>query len=75
MIPAPIFFVMASHNQKADHPNARSMKKQHLPEKICQHCQRPYTWRKKWEKVWLEVKFCSTACSNAARRSRKQSPQ
>ncbi|WP_394984445.1 DUF2256 domain-containing protein [Cellvibrio sp.] len=72
MIPALIFFVMASYNQKA---KVRSMKKQHLPQKICQHCQRPYTWRKKWEKVWLEVRFCSTACSTAARRNRKQSPQ
>ncbi|WP_331352609.1 DUF2256 domain-containing protein [Cellvibrio sp. UBA7671] len=51
------------------------MKKQHLPQKICQHCQRSYTWRKKWEKVWLEVKYCSTACSTAARSNRKQSPQ
>lgn len=23
------------------------MKKQHLPEKICIHCLRPFTWRKK----------------------------
>ncbi|HEY0891691.1 MAG TPA: DUF2256 domain-containing protein [Cellvibrio sp.] len=49
------------------------MKKEHLPQKICLHCQRPYTWRKKWEKVWLDVKYCSTACSTGARRNRKQS--
>jgi hypothetical protein len=30
-------------------------KKQHLPEKICMVCQRPFAWRKKWEKVWEEV--------------------
>jgi hypothetical protein len=37
-------------------------KKQHLPEKICVVCQRPFSWRKKWEKNWEEVKYCSQAC-------------
>jgi hypothetical protein len=37
-------------------------KKQHLPEKICMVCQRPFAWRKKWEKVWEEVKVCSDKC-------------
>ncbi|MDG1055230.1 MAG: DUF2256 domain-containing protein, partial [Crocinitomicaceae bacterium] len=23
-------------------------KKQHLPEKVCATCGRPFTWRKKW---------------------------
>jgi hypothetical protein len=40
----------------------KNVKKQHLPEKICIICQRPFTWRKKWEKVWDEVKFCSDKC-------------
>ena len=40
----------------------KNIKKQHLPEKICIVCQRPFTWRKKWEKVWGEVKFCSDKC-------------
>jgi hypothetical protein len=22
-------------------------------------CNKPFTWRKKWEKVWDEVKYCS----------------
>lgn len=38
------------------------MKKQHLPEKKCVQCERPFTWRKKWEKVWDEVKYCSDKC-------------
>ncbi|MBK8425339.1 MAG: DUF2256 domain-containing protein [Lewinellaceae bacterium] len=38
------------------------MKKQHLPEKQCIVCGRPFTWRKKWEKVWEEVKYCSDQC-------------
>lgn len=36
--------------------------KQNLPEKICLVCQRPFSWRKKWEKVWEEVRYCSDAC-------------
>ncbi|MDF2158212.1 DUF2256 domain-containing protein [Algoriphagus sp. CAU 1675] len=38
------------------------MKKENLPVKICAVCQRPFTWRKKWEKNWAEVKFCSKKC-------------
>nr|WP_219928768.1 DUF2256 domain-containing protein [Flavobacterium pallidum] len=38
------------------------MKKSELPSKICLCCQRPFSWRKKWEKVWDEVKYCSDRC-------------
>jgi len=41
---------------------SKAIKKQHLPEKICVVCDRPFTWRKKWEKVWDEVKYCSDRC-------------
>ncbi|HRD79522.1 MAG TPA: DUF2256 domain-containing protein [Saprospiraceae bacterium] len=37
-------------------------KKQHLPQKTCPVCSRPFAWRKKWEKVWEEVKYCSDRC-------------
>ncbi|MFZ9308942.1 MAG: DUF2256 domain-containing protein [Candidatus Nanopelagicales bacterium] len=40
----------------------RGVKKQNLPEKICLHCQRPFTWRKKWEKDWENVLYCSKSC-------------
>ncbi len=40
----------------------RGVKKEHLPEKTCAVCGRPFTWRKKWAKVWDEVKYCSDAC-------------
>ena len=40
----------------------RGVKKQHLPEKICPVCHRPFTWRKKWEKDWNNVVYCSNAC-------------
>jgi hypothetical protein len=38
------------------------MKKQHLPEKICLACKRPFEWSKKWEKNWAEIKYCSKRC-------------
>lgn len=43
--------------------NAMKMKKNsELPEKICPVCNRPFTWRKKWERVWDEVTYCSQKC-------------
>ncbi|MGB0393050.1 MAG: DUF2256 domain-containing protein [Flavobacteriaceae bacterium] len=40
----------------------RGVKKEHLPQKICPSCQRPFTWRKKWERDWDKVKYCSKKC-------------
>ncbi|MBC7536492.1 MAG: DUF2256 domain-containing protein [Ferruginibacter sp.] len=40
----------------------KQKKKSMLPQKICIVCQRPFTWRKKWEAVWEEVKYCSEKC-------------
>jgi hypothetical protein len=40
----------------------RGIKKQNLPNKTCMVCNRPFSWRKKWEKVWDEVKYCSDRC-------------
>ncbi|MBD1215789.1 MAG: DUF2256 domain-containing protein [Anabaena sp. CoA2_C59] len=36
--------------------------KSNLPKKICIVCQRPFTWRKKWQDCWDEVKYCSERC-------------
>ncbi|MBC7722665.1 MAG: DUF2256 domain-containing protein [Pedobacter sp.] len=36
--------------------------KSYLPTKNCIACNRPFTWRKKWEKNWNEVKYCSDKC-------------
>ncbi|MBC7892324.1 MAG: DUF2256 domain-containing protein [Sphingobacteriaceae bacterium] len=33
-----------------------------LPIKTCPVCQRPFTWRKKWERDWETVKYCSERC-------------
>ncbi len=47
----------------------RMRKKSDLPQKTCQHCGLPFTWRKKWEKVWDEVKYCSDRCRSESKRS------
>ncbi|MEI8020536.1 MAG: DUF2256 domain-containing protein [Schlesneria sp.] len=40
----------------------RSIKKQDLPQKICQACGKPFAWRKKWSQEWPHVKYCSEKC-------------
>jgi hypothetical protein len=37
-------------------------KKVNLAEKTCPVCEKPFTWRKKWERCWDEVKYCSERC-------------
>jgi len=44
------------------------IKKIDLPTKICIVCQRPFSWRKKWEKDWDEVKYCSNKCKKNKRK-------
>ncbi|ABG38682.1 zinc finger protein [Paraglaciecola sp. T6c] len=39
------------------------MNKTQLPSKICPVCQRPFSWRKKWQKDWEHVKYCSKRCA------------
>lgn len=46
------------------------MKKQHLPTKICPVCEKPFTWRKKWEKNWDDVKYCSERCGRRKKPAR-----
>lgn len=43
-------------------PMPKHVKKANLPTKPCAACNRPFTWRKKWEKDWDEVRFCSEKC-------------
>lgn len=38
-----------------------------LPGKVCLHCGRSFSWRKKWEGNWPEVKYCSERCRRTAR--------
>ena len=49
----------------------RNVAKQNLPTKICVTCNRPFTWRKKWERCWDEVTTCSKRCNSERRRGAK----
>ncbi|WP_299107498.1 DUF2256 domain-containing protein [uncultured Winogradskyella sp.] len=40
----------------------KGVKKANLPTKICPVCNRPFSWRKKWENNWNDVKHCSEKC-------------
>ena len=42
-----------------------------LPVKTCVVCNKPFTWRKKWERCWDEVTVCSKRCG-AERRGAKR---
>ena len=44
--------------------SAKQIKKSDLPSRVCEACNRPFKWRKKWERVWDEVKYCSDRCRN-----------
>lgn len=45
-------------------------KKSDLPTRRCAVCQRPFTWRKKWEKVWNEVNDYSDRCETHRSKTR-----
>ena len=47
-------------------------KKLNLPEKICEHCQRPFAWRKKWQRCWQDVKYCSDACRALSKKKKHE---
>ena len=34
-----------------------------LPSKVCIVCNKPFSWRKKWERDWKNVLYCSKKCS------------
>ncbi|CAM4202617.1 DUF2256 domain-containing protein [Psychrobacter arenosus] len=42
-------------------------KKVNLPQKTCPVCQRPFTWRKKWERDWEQVIYCSERCRRSGK--------
>eukprot|EP00979_Chaetoceros_neogracilis_P001451 scaffold249_cov262-Chaetoceros_neogracile.AAC.18 len=51
----------------------RGIKKENLPTKTCITCERPFTWRKKWEKCWDEVTACSKSCNRKRRQHNSSS--
>ncbi|MEM7410285.1 MAG: DUF2256 and DUF3253 domain-containing protein [Myxococcota bacterium] len=36
--------------------------------KLCSHCGRPFSWRRKWQRVWPQVRYCGARCRREARR-------
>ncbi|MEN8718240.1 MAG: DUF2256 domain-containing protein [Sulfurovum sp.] len=42
--------------------NSKAKSKTNLDSKICPTCQKPFTWRKKWERDWENVTYCSKLC-------------
>ncbi|MGJ8650281.1 MAG: DUF2256 domain-containing protein [Opitutaceae bacterium] len=45
----------------------KTVHKSNLPTKVCIVCQRPFTWRKRWENCWDEVVHCSERCRRTKR--------
>jgi len=48
--------------------------KKPLPEKTCPVCQRPFSWRKRWERCWESVVYCSDACRRGTPRGAALQP-
>lgn len=51
-----------SRSKNKSQKKSKAIAKADLPQKICPVCDRPFTWRKKWEACWDEVKYCSDRC-------------
>jgi hypothetical protein len=66
-----IRFVVVSSFTEIHRSMPRGVLKENLPTKICIICERPFTWRKKWERVWDEVTTCSKSC-NRKRKARNR---
>ncbi|WP_316831769.1 DUF2256 domain-containing protein [Pedobacter aquatilis] len=45
----------------------KGVKKSNLPAKICPICDKPFSWRKKWEKDWVNVIYCSERCRRSSK--------
>jgi hypothetical protein len=44
--------------------------KRDLPFKVCEHCGRPFSWRRKWARDWETVRYCSDRCRREAANDR-----
>ncbi|MBD5781560.1 DUF2256 domain-containing protein [Pelagicoccus sp. NFK12] len=47
-------------------------RKINLPTKICPVCERPFSWRKKWQLNWDHVTYCSERCRNRRGKGRNR---
>ncbi len=64
-------FFVASAFTEIHQSMPRGVLKENLPTKICIVCERPFTWRKKWERVWDEVTTCSKSCNRKRKASNR----
>jgi len=55
--------------QMAKNKKGKTISKTNLPSKICVVCERPFTWRKKWERDWDEITTCSKSCNAKRKKS------
>ncbi len=53
----------------------KTIAKENLPSKVCVVCNRPFTWRKKWERNWDEVTTCSKSCNAKRKAMAKTQPE
>jgi hypothetical protein len=56
--------VFRSLNSRTSKGMPNGVAKSNLPSKMCVICDRPFTWRKKWERSWDEVTTCSRSCNS-----------
>ncbi|WP_349771119.1 DUF2256 domain-containing protein [Alienimonas chondri] len=54
---------------KPSNAEPRRPSKGDLPTKTCPVCERPFSWREKWERDWEQVRYCSEACRRASKRT------
>ena len=50
----------------------KMVRKGDLPSKICEFCQKPYNWRKKWARDWDNIRFCSERCKKEGKKEGKK---
>ena len=48
---------------------AKMVRKGDLPSKICEFCQKPFNWRKKWSRDWETIRYCSQRCKSDAKKA------
>ena len=60
-----------SHASMAATPSSTFRNPNNLPCKTCVVCNRPFTWRKKWESSWDEITTCSKRCNGERKKSNR----
>lgn len=64
-VPQPHYSPPAPRSAPGSVDAAMTHHKLTLPQKTCQSCNRPFTWRRKWARDWDQVRYCSDRCRAA----------